>query len=164
MLSVVSGVWNRLRNSSEREMIPVSFAFFLCFSFLQKSFHYFFYIYIFIFSWKLFLFFHVTVCSGMFRNVPECSVFHVLSTPSLAVALLRSVHAWVARRGSSLSCVRLNFPLLGNFYVRTWVKFTLANKIEAIYERLHISIKVEPRSTSRLFSTLYILPLFYLSD
>ena len=161
MLSVVSGVWNRLRNSSEREMIPVSFAFFLCFSFLQKSFHYYFlYIYIFFFMKIIFIF----SCYGMLRNVPECSVFHVLSTPSLSVALLRNVHAWVTRRGSSLSCVRLNFPLLGNFYVRTWVKFTLANKIEAIYERLHISIKVEPRSTSRLFSTLYILPLFYLSD
>ena len=32
-------------------------------------------------------------CYGMLRNVPECSVFHVLSTPSLSVALLRSVHA-----------------------------------------------------------------------
>ena len=28
----------------------------------------------------LFLFFHVPGCSGMFRHVPECSVFRVLST------------------------------------------------------------------------------------
>ena len=33
------------------------------------------------FSWKLFLFFHVPGCSGMFLHVPECSVFRVLSTP-----------------------------------------------------------------------------------
>ena len=29
-----------------------------------------------------------------------------------------------------------------------------------MYERSHVSVKVEPRSTSRLRSTLYILPLF----
>ena len=51
-----------------------------------------------------------------------------------------------------------------NFYVRTCVKFTFANKIDAMYERSHVSVKVEPRSTSRLISTLYILPLFYLRD
>ena len=38
------------------------------------------------------------------------------------------------------------------------------NKIEAMNERSDVSVKVEPRSTSRLFSTLYILPLFYLRD
>ena len=31
-----------------------------------------------------------------------------------------------------------------------------------MYERSHVSVKVEPSSTSRLVSTLYILPLFYL--
>ena len=44
------------------------------------------------------------------------------------------------------------------------MKFTFANNIEAMNERLHVSIKVEPRSTSCLISTLYILPLFYLRD
>ena len=39
--------------------------------------------FIFFFSWKLFLFFHVPGCSGIFRNIPECSVFRVLSTPTL---------------------------------------------------------------------------------
>ena len=33
-----------------------------------------------------------------------------------------------------------------------------------MYERSHVSVKVEPRSTSRLISTLYILPLFDLRD
>ena len=47
--------------------------------FLQKLFYY--YYIIIIFLWKLFLFFHVPACSGMFRNVPECFVFRVLSTP-----------------------------------------------------------------------------------
>ena len=67
-------------------MIPVSFAFFLCFSFLQKSFHYYF-LYIYIFFLENYFYFF------MLRYAPECSVFHVLSTPSLSVALLRSVHA-----------------------------------------------------------------------
>ena len=53
------------------------------------------------------------------------------------------------------------FPLSRNFYVRTRIKFTFANKIEAIHERSLVSVKVEPRSTWRLISTLYILPLFY---
>ena len=33
-----------------------------------------------------------------------------------------------------------------------------------MYVRSHVSVKVEPRSTSRLISTLFILPLFYLRD
>ena len=41
--------------------------------------------------------------------------------------------------------------------MRTCVKFAFANKIEAMYERSHVSVKVESRSTSRLIST--ILPL-----
>ena len=51
-----------------------------------------------------------------------------------------------------------------NFYVLTCVKFKFANKTEAVYERSHVIIKVKPPSTSRLISTLYILPLFYLRD
>ena len=46
----------------------------------------------------------------------------------------------------------------------TCVKFKFANKIGAVYERSQVSLKVEPRLTSRLISTLYILPLFYLRD
>ena len=53
-------------------------------------------------------------------------------------------------------------PLSRNFHVRTCVKFTFAYKREAMYERSHVSIKVEPRSTSRCISTLYIFSLFYL--
>ena len=65
---------------------------------------------------------------------------------------------------SFLSIPKGWFPLSRNFYVRTFVKFTFANKIEAMYERSHVSVKVELRSTSRLSSTLYILPPFYLRD
>ena len=36
----------------------------------------------------------------------------------------------------------------------SWLGF--ANKIEAMYERSHVSVKVESRSTSRLISTIYI--------
>ena len=53
------------------------------------------------------------------------------------------------------------FPLSRNFYVRTCVKFTFANKIEAMHKRSLVSVKVEPRSTSRLSSALFILPLFF---
>ena len=158
MLSVMSGVWNRPRKSSEREMIPVSFSFFVCFSFLQKSFHYYSFFILFFFSWKLFYFFmfrYAPECSGMFRvpcfidALSYCGAFEersCLSGPPLKLIIMRK--AW--------------FPLSRNFYVRTCVKFTLANKIEALYEKSHVSVKVEPRSTSRLLSTLYILPLFYL--
>ena len=43
-------------------------------------------------------------------------------------------------------------------------KFTFANKREAMHERSLVSVKVEPHSTSRLCSALFILPLFYLRD
>ena len=39
--------------------------------------------YLFTFFLKISLFFHVTGCSGMFRNVPECSMFRVLSTATI---------------------------------------------------------------------------------
>ena len=60
--------------------------------------------------------------------------------------------------------VTVDFPLSRNLYVRTRVKFTFANEIEAMYERSHVRVKVEPLSTSRLISTLYVLTLFYLRD
>ena len=46
--------------------------------------------------------------------------------------------------------------------MRTCVKVTFAYKIDAMHERSLVSVKVEPRSTSRLSSALFILPLFYL--
>ena len=46
----------------------------------------------------------------------------------------------------------------------TCVKFTFANKIEAVQERSLVSVKVERLSTSCLSSALFILPLFYLHD
>ena len=124
------------------------------FSFLQKLFHYYhFFIHFFFFMKIIFIF----SCSGMLRGsvfidaLSCCGAFEersCLSGPPLKLIIMRK--AW--------------FPLLRNFYVRTCVKFTFANKIEAIYEGSHVNVKVEPRSTSHLFSTLYILPLFYLRD
>ena len=52
--------------------------------------------------------------------------------------------------------------LRADFHCR--VKFTIANRIEAMYERSHVSVKVEPCSTSRFISTLFILPLFCVRD
>ena len=71
--------------------------------------------------------------------------------------LVRFVHVtqWIPK-GS--------FPVWRNFYVRTDVKFTFTNKIEAMHEWWLINIKVEPRLTSRLSSALFILPLFYLRE
>ena len=40
------------------------------------------------FSWKLLLFFHVPGCSGMLWNVPECSMFRVLSTSLFCIQLI----------------------------------------------------------------------------
>ena len=54
------------------------------------------------------------------------------------------------------------FPLSRNFYVRTCVKFTFANKIEAMYEGSHVSVKVETRSTSRLAQHLISCLYLYL--
>ena len=56
------------------------------------------------------------------------------------------------------------FPVSRNFCLRTWVKFTFANKIEAVHERWLVTAKFKSRSTSRQRSALVILPLFYVSD
>ena len=67
--------------------------------------------------------------------------------------------------GVSVIRVRVDFHCRVIFpCVRACVKFTSANKIEVMYERSHVSIKVESRSTSRLIATVYILPLSYLGD
>ena len=64
-----------------------------------------------------------------------------------------------------VSCgTSLRVEVSRNFYVRTCTNFTFANKIEAMHESSLVSVKVEPRSTSRLSSALFILPLFYLRD
>ena len=48
--------------------------------------------------------------------------------------------------------------------ILTCVKFTFANKIEAMKDKSLVSVKDEPRSTSHLSSALFLLPLFYLHD
>ena len=53
------------------------------------------------------------------------------------------------------------FPLSRNFHVRTHVSFTPVNKIKAMYGKSGVNVKVEPPSSSRLSSVLFILPLFY---
>ena len=56
-----------------------------------------------------------------------------------------------------LKLIKGGFPLS-----LTCVKFTFANKIEAMFERSHVNV---PRSTlKKKSSTFYILPLFYLRD
>ena len=69
--------------------------------------------------------------------------------------MLHFINAWDIKylllEATSTTC--LGFPR--NFYLRTFVKFTFANRIEAMYERSQLSVKVGPCSTSRLISTLY---------
>ena len=48
-----------------------------------------------------------------------------------------------------------------NVYVRTCVKFTFANKIKAVYERSHVSIKVETTYSKTSYDLLLLL-LFFL--
>ena len=56
-------------------------------------------------------------------------------------------------------CYQGGFPLPRNFYVRTCVKFSFANKIEAMYERsFPVNVKVELWLTLRLRATLHTLP------
>ena len=62
-------------------------------------------------------------------------------------------------------CVGVDFQCHVIFTcVRACVKFAFANEIEAMHERSLVSVKVEPRLTSRLSSAVFILPLFYLRD
>lgn len=44
--------------------------------------------------------------------------------------------------------------------MHTCIQFTFTYKIEAMYEKSHINLKFEPRLTSHLSLTIYILPLF----
>ena len=60
--------------------------------------------------------------------------------------------------------VSVDFHCRVILFMPTCVKFTFTNKIEAMSERSHVSVKVESCSTSHLISTIYILPLAYLRD
>ena len=60
--------------------------------------------------------------------------------------------------------LRVDFQCRVIFTCARVEKFTFVNKMEAMHERSLVSVKVEPRSTFRLSSALFILPLFYLRD
>ena len=51
-----------------------------------------------------------------------------------------------------------------NFYVRTCVKFTFANKIEAMHERSLVSVKDETSLNFSFKLSTFYLPLFYLNN
>ena len=62
------------------------------------------------------------------------------------------------------TCLRVDFQCSRViFNVRTCVKFTFANEIEAVYERSLVSVKVEPRSTtlSLKLSTFYLASILF---
>ena len=52
------------------------------------------------------------------------------------------------------------FPLSHNFYVRTHLNFTRVNKIETMYERSRVNVKVEPRSTFTIYAWPFIHYLY----
>ena len=74
--------------------ISFSFSFgFLLFYVIISFYENYFFIIIFFFFMKIILIFS---CSGMFRNVPECSMFRVLSTPILihgSTQIIRQSHS-----------------------------------------------------------------------
>ena len=95
--------------------------------------------------------FHPAKCSTIFNRL---NIWEQAPGANWAPScvLTGSKWAWSMLQEQNPSCVSA-------------LKFTFANKIEAMYERSHVSVKEEPRSTSRLISTaLYILPLCYLRD
>ena len=62
------------------------------------------------------------------------------------------------------TCLRVDFQCSRViFNVRTCVKFTFANEIEAVYQRSLVSVKVEPRSTtlSLKLSTFYLASILF---
>ena len=92
-------------------------------------------------------------------GVPQGGAHQSGARPGLKIHFSRGAGIWNQSKQS-----KGWLPLSRNFYSRTCVKFTFANKIEAMYERSQLCVKVESRSTSRSIWTLYILPLFYLRD
>ena len=97
---------------------------------------------------------YVSYLIDRFSQLLRCEVaLHFINTWDIRYLLLEA---------TSTTCW---FPMSRDFF--TFVKFTFANKIEAMYQRSHVSVKVETRSTSRLISKLYwlyILPLLYIRD
>ena len=66
---------------------------------------------------------------------------------------------------SSIQCLYSRMYIYTRMCVApTGLRTSFVNKIEAMHERSLANVKVEPRSTSRLSSALFILPLFYLRD
>ena len=105
----------------------------------------------------LVLFYNIAV--KVFLNVP----FHQAKAKHACVRFFKAIRS--AKIRGKLSHLWVDSALSRNFFrAPTYVKFTFANKIEATYERSHVSVKVEPRSSSRLISALFISPLFYLRD
>ena len=117
--------------------------------FLQKLFYYYYIIIIFYENYFYFFMFRdVPGCSGMFRHVPECSVFRVLSTP--------------------LEKLVLNHPPHSCFKIATWFihhsiekkqsnlykAVTLGNSLGPVPER---PISVNPRLTFCTTFVFYIL-------
>ena len=53
------------------------------------------------------------------------------------------------------------FPLSHNFYLRTHVNFTRVNKIEIMYERSRVNVKVEPETFTFTRGLSYIASILF---
>ena len=105
----------------------------------------------------LVLFYNIAV--KVFLNVP----FHQAKAKQACARFFKAIRCAKSKR--KIKPCKGWFPLSRNFFrAPTCAKFTFANKIEAMYERSYVSVKVEPRSSSSLISALFISPLFYLRD
>ena len=62
-----------------------------------------------------------------------------------------------------LKITKVGFPLSRNFHVTRHVNFTRLKKMEAMFERPRVNVKVERGSTFTFTRDLPTLPLFYLS-
>ena len=67
-----------------------------------------------------------------------------------ALTVVAEIQRGLKRWLSQVKIFKGGFPLLRNFYVSTHVNFTRVNKIEAMYGRSRVNVKVEPRSTFTL--------------
>ena len=119
------------------EMIRVSFSLFLCLS----VFCYFTLLLIFIKIVLLLLLFYLFIfmkmfffsCSGMFRNVPECSMFRILSTAPLGLSFRMSLQPFISNASSLALDVNLLFIIPRTSrrvdFKRSLISFTFLSSI-----------------------------------
>ena len=94
-----------------------------------------------------------------------CRALHGSSNVVILSNLIRSIEFDTAVARRLKRAFKVDFHCRVNFYVRTDVNlsgFTCVNKIETMYGRSHVNLKVEPRSTSTFMRELsYIVSILF---